>query len=294
MNTLSQQRKQLRQLVGTGAAHGVNIAMSELSEEGFEKLLENGDELRAAVIQTITTKARELSLSNQFAGEEVASNYGYLSGYTKPKGVMRQTNELRRLFPAVNASNARHDEKLAQMVVPAGAEGLFVIPRWQSMAPTYGEAVQIVLAKLNETRKFINYRKNEMTPANLRESDRKAEVMASIAESQKGYDLLVVSAQFGLVHRGRSVRRARVVIGNKGFGLGAFEVGSMLLTHPERLQNYNDLWIDCAGDELKPSDEREFSCAPFFRFGGDGLDFDAFWVDIEHDIYGSASGFLPQ
>lgn len=238
--------------------------------------------------------------SKLYADEEVSSRYGYLSGYAKPKGAMWQANELRRLFPAINASNARHDEKLAQMSVPEGAEGLFVIPTWQSFAKlhgvsTYTEAVQIVLAKLNETRKgkFYNYRENEMSPDNLRESARKAEVMEQIAQSQKGYDLMVIPAQFGLVHRGRSVRRARVVIGSKGFGLGAFEIGVMLLTHPERLQHYDDLYVDCAGDEFKPSDGHEFSRAPIFRFDGVGLGFGAGGVVFAGGDCGSASGFLP-
>ena len=228
-----------------------------------------------------------------YADEEVSSRYGYLSGYTKPKDVIWQSNRLRELFPGVGF----HDEKAAQkMAVPKGAEGLLVIPRWQSMAPTYGEAVQIVLTKLNETRKgkFYNYRENEMGPDNLRESIRKIEVMEQIAQSQKGYDLLVIPAQFGIAHRGRSVRRARVVIGSKGFGLGAFEIGIMLLLHPERLQHYDDLWIDCAGDEFKPSGEREFSFAPFFSFSGRRLKFGAGGVGRARGRCGSASGFLPQ
>lgn len=232
-----------------------------------------------------------------YADEEVSSRYGYLSGYTKPKDVIWQSNRLRELFSGIGF----HDDKAAQMAVPEGAEGLFVIPTWQSFAKahgvsTYAEAVGLVLAKLKETLKgkFYNYRENEMGSDNLRESARKAEVMEQIAQSQKGYDLLVIPAQFGLIHRGRSVRRARVVIGNKGFGLGAFEVGIMLLTHPERLQHYDDLYVDCAGDEFKPSDEHEFSRAPLFFFDGVKLRFDTNEVVHANVLYGSASGFLPQ
>ncbi len=227
-----------------------------------------------------------------YADEEVPSSYGYLSGYTKPKDVIAQSNLLRQLFSGVGF----HDDKAAQMAVPEGAEGLFVIPRWQTIGRTYDEAVQIVLVKLKETRKgaFYNYRENEMTGANLRASARKVEAMAQIAEEQKGHDLLVIPAQFGIVHRGRSVRRARVVIGNKGFGLGAFEIGIMLLTHPERLNNYDDLWIDAPGDEFRPSGGREFSRVPFFDFNDSKLRFDTRWVDSANDYYGSASAFLPQ
>ncbi len=240
---------------------------------------------------------KRCSISNQFANEEVASTYGYLSGYIKPRDVAWQSNCSRELFPGVGF----HDEKAAQMAMPKGAEGLFVIPTWQSFAKlhhvtTYAEAVRIVLAKLKETRKgqFSNWRENEMDSAHLRETAWKAEAMATIAEQQKDSDLLVIPAQFGIVHRGRSVRRARVVIGGKGFGLGAFEVGIMLLLHPERLANYDDLWIDCAGDEFKPGGERVFSRAPIFFFHGGRLGFGADGVGGAGGCYGSASAFLPQ
>jgi len=51
----------------------------------------------------------------------------------------------------------------------------------------------------------------------------------------KHHDILVVPAQFGLRHRGRSVRRVREVMNANEFGLGVFAIGIMLLTHPERL-----------------------------------------------------------
>ncbi|HQU08307.1 MAG: hypothetical protein B7X04_04395 [Parcubacteria group bacterium 21-54-25] len=244
----------------------------------------------------------ELANPQEYKDEEVKSTYGYLSGYTKPKDVAWQSNQLRVLFPGVGF----HDEKAAQMAVPEGAEGLFVIPTWQSFAKlhgvsTYASCVEIVLAKLSETRKgnFYNYcSDNELTDANFRETFRetswKKEAMAQIAELQKGYDLLVIPAQFGLVHRGRSVRRARAVIGGVGFVLGAFEIGIMLLLHPERLTNNDDLWIDCGGDEYMTSGESEFSHAPYFVFSDGEVKFDTRWVDVAGSFYGSASASFPQ
>jgi hypothetical protein len=118
--------------------------------------------------------------------------------------------------------------------------------------------------------------------------------MQQLRDAQKS-DLLQVPAQFGIRHRGRSVRRAREIFAVNEFGLGAWEIGCMLLTtHPERLNDYNDLWIDCAGDEFKPSDESEFSRAPVFSFRGGKPMFGAGEVGIANDDYGSASAFLPQ
>lgn len=68
----------------------------------------------------------------------------------------------------------------------------------------------------------------------------------------------------------------------------------MLLTHPERLVSYDDLWIDCAGDEYAPVAVGGFSGAPFFSFVGGEVEFAADWFDDARSDYGSASGFLPQ
>ncbi|MFA7302795.1 MAG: hypothetical protein WC030_03545 [Candidatus Paceibacterota bacterium] len=226
---------------------------------------------------------------SKYKDEEVESNCGYLSGYTKPRPLAEQAARLRELFPGIELT---YDE--TERPVPAGAEGNFLILNWHAIALTYVEAVQIVFAKLKETRDnaFINYRENEMTSANLHETARKGEAMATLRLKQR-HNLLVVAAQFGLRHAGRSMRRARVVIGGKGFGLGAFEIGVMLLTHPERVAHYDDLWVDCPGDEFKPSDKSAFGYAPYFFCDGGGLAFHVFEDGVESDHSGSASGSVP-
>lgn len=259
---------------------------SGLSEEEAQRVNE-----APGLAELVSKFIAESRLLNEFKSEEVSSTYGYLSGY-KPKGITQQTNRLRELFPGIGFA----DEKLAEAPLSVGAEGYFAIPKWQTMAPTYGEAVAKVFALLSSTRKgkFTNYREGQLDRTYLKESAKKAEAFAMLAEQQKNYDILVVPVQFGIRHRGRSVRRARVVMNSAEFGLGAFEIGIMLLTHPERLQDLNDLWIDCAGDEFSPVADGQFSHAPFFRFDGGRRKFGARWVGVASDGYGSASGFLPQ
>ena len=258
---------------------------ANLDDPRAQRLNENGGELKAGILKLIA----DLSVSDKYKGEEVESSYGYLSGY-KPKGIPEQVAILKTHFPNLDYS------RLAVAQVFVGAEGAFAIPNWRKLAETYNEAVQIVLAKLSDTRKgkFYNYRTSEMGPANLRESDRKAAFMQKYFELQDNPDVAVMAAQFGLTHRGRSVRRVREVMRANESGLGAFEVGVMLLTHSERLQHYDDLWVDCAGDEFKPGDGRGFPCAPLFDFSVGKLEFDAAEVGRAHDYYGTASGFLPQ
>jgi len=115
-----------------------------------------------------------------------------------------------------------------------------------------------------------------------------------LGNQQTGFDILVVAAQFGLRHRGRSVRRAREVFMDNEFGLGAFEIGCMILTHPERLQHFDDLWIDCTGNEYSYNGNGVFSRAPYFHFHDGNAGLNAGWVNGAYEHYGSASGFLLQ
>ncbi len=240
---------------------------------------------------------------HEYSDEEVESSYGYLSGY-KPLGIVEQTNRLRELFSGLGYAN---QELLTQIEkgeakLPENAEGWFAIPNWKKnpkiFGSIYSSAVQKILNTLSETRKgrFYNYRDGAIDEKHLRQSAKSEDFWKNLAEAQGDADILLVPAQFGIRHRGRSVRRARVIIGDTAgeAGLGTFAVGSMLLTHPNRLEHYDDLYIDTPGDEFSPVGVGVFSGSPIFYFGDDELRFDTSVVDYANDFYGSASGFSPQ
>lgn len=228
--------------------------------------------------------------SNITDGQEVESSYGYLSGY-KPKGITEQIRRLWELFPDIGYAN----EKLAEQPLPEGAEGWFAIPRWQKIAKTYPEAVQIVLDMIKKVRgRLYNWREGQIDSQHIRQSAKTVKMFQTLSEQQKDNDILVVPCQFGKRHAGRSVRRAREVMSTFEFGLDAFSIGIMLLTHPERLQHYDDLWIDCAGDEFSDGGGSSFGHAPYFRFNDDKVKFDTRGVGYAFDGYGSSSAFVPQ
>jgi hypothetical protein len=280
------QKKQYLRFVEDAAERA--LAEVGLDKDGIQKLIENGDDFQADIVASIGKH----SISNQFADEEVESRFGYLSGYQKPKGITEQTNILRQLFPGVGFA----DEKIAEQPLPPNTEGWFAIPKWETMAATYGEAVQKVLDMIKKTRdgKFYNYRDGQLGPQYLRQSAKSVKAFQKLGTEQKDHDILVVAAQFGLRHRGRSVRRAREVMNASEFGLGAFAIGIMLLTHPERLKHFDDLWIDCAGDEFSCGGDGQFGYAPCFDFRDGGVRFDASGVDDAGDGYGSASASVSQ
>ncbi len=256
---------------------------AELDDESAQRINERGGELQDGVLKLL----KSISLSNQFADEEVESSYGYLSGYERPKSITVQTNCLRELFPGIGCA----DEKLVEKSLPTGAEGYFAIPRWEKVADSYGEAVQKVLDLIKQTREFNNYRKGKLGSQYLRQYAKTARMFQTFGDEQKDYDILVVPAQFGLNHRGKSVRRTREAMNASEFGLGAFAVGIMLLTHPERLKNYDDLWIDCAGDEYSPVGCGQFASVPCFYFHGGELRFGTRSFASAYAHYGSASAF---
>ena len=264
---------------------------AKLDEERAQRLNENGGEFQAGIKALI----EQFSVTNQFASEEVASNYTYPSGY-KVKDLVPQSNDLRGLIGGVGFFDQDYITLVqsGKVALPDGAEGWFAIPRWQKIAPTYNEAVEKVLAMIASKRKFYNWREGQLGPDRLRQHPRTAHALDLIAEQQKGADLLIVPAQFGKRHAGRSVRRAREVFTSPEFGLDAFTNAVMLLTHPERLTRYEDLWIDCAGDEYAPDADGGFDNAPVFSFLDGKVRFGTRWVGHARERYGSASGFVPQ
>jgi len=276
------QKKQYKRFVEDAADKA--FVKAGLDKEGIQRLIGNGDKFQARIIASIS----ELSSSNQFADEEVESSYSYLSGYEKPKGITVQTNCLRELFFGIGYA----DEKLTEQSLPANAEGWFAIPRWEKFASTYGEAVQKVLDMIKKTMKgkFQNFREDQLGSEYLRQHAKTARMFQMIGDQQKNHDILVVPCQFGILHRGKSVRRACEVMSSSEFGLGAFAVGIMLLTHPKRLQHYDDLWVDCAGDEYSEADGK-FDSAPVFCFCDGRVWFGTDWSDYALAYCGSASAF---
>ncbi len=274
----SGQKKQLRRLA--------EDALDEvrMTSEEAQRVLAQGDEFQKAINDSVVRLGR-----GKYPDEEVESDYVYPPGYG-PKDITDQTNILRELFPGVGYAK----EALAKAPLPKGAEAFFAIPQWQKMAETYEKAVEKVLEALASQRAFYNYRKGQLGPEYLKRSERTERMLQTLAQQQGTWDILVVPAQFGLRHRGKSVRRAREMFTAQEFGLGAFEVGIMLLTHTERLSAYKDLWIDCSGDEYSPDADGHFGHAPYFRFSDGGVGFDAYWSVHAYARCSSVSAFLPQ
>lgn len=263
---------------------------AKLDNDAAQLLNERGHELKAEISELIA----KFSVTNEFADEEVESFRGYISGYTKPDTILEQAETLSRLFNEYQLGFP--NTNVPKSKLPEGAEGWFAIPRWQLIAPTYGEAVERVIELLISKAyglRFENLNEGRLGPKNLRQSTKSVGMWEKLEKEQKS-DILVIPAQFGVRHRGRSVRRARAVMSKTEFGLGAFAVGVMLLTHPHRFQNKDDLFIDCAGDESQDPlyPDLSFEDAPCFVLLAGTRRFSTDWFGVDSAGSGSASAWI--
>ncbi len=256
---------------------------ADLDHYQFQKLLKNEKELHLRITKVI----QELSGDNKYIDEEVTSLLEYFSGY-KPKSIMEQINILINFFPNINFNNF---EKLIKgKKLPAGAEGWFIIPHWKTIASSYNEAVCKILELIKKS--WNNGFLNQCGKLDyLSRSEKTAEILEKINNEQGNKAFMIIPAQLGLRYRGRSPNRAHEIMSPREFGLGAFEVGSMLLTHKERLSHFNDLYIDCSGDVYLFEPEDKFKKAPFFQFVNQQIEFGARWYSYTSPFYGTASAF---
>lgn len=262
-----------------------------MSEDFYPRVI--GDiEFREWLVELVNEKLRGVE---PVANKKAPSNIDYFSGYCQPKPMAEQARILREHFPEL--ASGTYDESALQGTFPDWVEGPFALPRWQLLAKTYGKALERVLEVLSTTRngKFVNYRRGQLGPDRLRQSAKKAEALERVANRQEGHNVLVVAGQFGIRHRGRPVQKVCALMKDSEFGMGAFEAAIMLLTHPERLAHYDDLWVDCAGDGYSWEADGHFENTPYFCFDGGKLRFGTYMVSLPDDSFGSVSGFsVPQ
>jgi hypothetical protein len=188
--------------------------------------------------------------------------------------------------------------------LPNCAEGWFAVPKVSAIAKKffpaitdpaqqYCEVVKLVHKKLAEVRNFTNYREGQITPNQLRQHSRTVDFLEQMETEQAG-DILIIAVQYGMKHRGESVRRARETFAGNEFGLTSFILGCMVLVHPERFVRWEELDTDCAGDEFAPDANGSFSKSPYFNFDNDKLKFDTNDVSNANDNFGSVSAFVPK
>lgn len=242
-----------------------------------------------------------ITATNQYTDEEVDSTTEYPPEYKGPKPIEEQILRLAQMFGLDPQPALRYIQTLSGW--SAGAEGYFAImsdaalaklfPGIEDAAERYCKGTDLVTSKVEEQRPFRHYFQSRVIPEHLRQVKRTIEKTAIIAEQQPG-DIWVIAVQLGMRYRGKSVRLVRELFAANEFGLGGLAVGCIVLTHGERLVHWEQLHMDCPGDEFGPEAGNVFSRASVWRFGGGEVKFDAYDVTDPRGHYGSVSGFVPQ
>jgi len=250
-----------------------------------QRIMRRIGELRSNASETLTTLG-----GMRYRSERFASTYGYTLSV---KPVCEQLLMLKSfpLFQKLDCFQALNCAKsMAQ--IPEGADGNFVFPYWGLIGKTYAEATERVAQELVRVYNMKNRLERRLSEKHLRQYDPTRQALEAIRAAQPG-DFQIFPVQFGILHRGESVRLVRDILLPKEFGLGPYEVGIMLLTHPERLDAYEKLFIDCPGAEYDydVADRGRVPC--FYLYDGQWR-FNSNSVDAPCDHYGSASAFFPQ
>jgi len=288
-NTTSEQMEAMRRFLGEAVASAAKTAIEKLDRQTAQLVLDKQHRLKAEFSESVVEIVLRHTISDRYKDEETHSNREYSPTY-RVRPIEAQVTMLRKFFPKLGSCM----ERIGRRPLPENAEAWFAIPRWQALAPTYQEAVEQVLEKLGQQRKFANRMQGKVSAAHLRPTERSERAFAILAEQQPGNDLLVVAAQAGRLHRGCSARRTRQIMQGNEFGLGVFAFGCMLLTHPERLSTGDGLMVDCGGDEYSLCADGIYDRVPLFDYDLSGLQFSVFYNDRSRNLWGSPSAFLFQ
>ena len=286
-NTTEQQNKLLQEFLRDAVQEAYGKAIEQLDRQSAQTVLDMNKKLKCEVADRVVEIIQRHTVSDKYKDEEVGSTRVYPPTY-RVRPVEAQVTELRKMFPSLGSCQ----ERLARRALPEGAEAWFAIPRWQALAPTYNEAVELMLGVLANKRKFSNRIIGKLSDKYLRQSERSKLAEKILGEQQEGSDLLVVGAQAGLLHRGSSARRTRVAMAGNEFGLGVFAIGCIVLTHPERLSTGETLMIDCSGDEYSVRCDYTFDRVPLFDYDIAGIEFSIFYEDRARNLWGTPTGFL--
>lgn len=215
---------------------------------------------------------------------EMPAAYCYPEGW-RLKPVDEQLQLLSQRFPGL----ALHAE--VPPALPDGAEGWLLVPKPSRVAGSYHEALQKVLAMPPEQgAAFVTSQEGKLGPDHLRLTSRTSEALDRLERSTQ-WDILILAVQCGLTYCSRSSDDVRGGFRQGEFGLGPYEVACLLLTHPERLADFEHLGIDCPGCEYTPDAGGDFDNTLYFIWTMDGICLSYSTARSGAPGFGSASAF---
>lgn len=256
---------------------------------GTPGLLQSAIENKEKMVEVVSALEEGLPYAN------CESKYGYPEGFLI-RSVTEQVETLLKYFPYLDASHVKEKAKWGYFkeMLPKGAEGWAVIPKWARVTKYYSWALRRVFELLVENSQFEYPRKvcANLTSDYLRLEKETISTQAILNEDDG--DFWVFPFQFGKRWAGHSQLKAHSRFAKSEFGLGPYEVGILLLTHKDRITGPNQLYISCTGCGYRESKSSGFRFYLYFRWdeGNDSLLLGGNRFDIDEEFLGTASGFL--
>ncbi|MFZ4648105.1 MAG: hypothetical protein ACOYMB_00530 [Patescibacteria group bacterium] len=269
-----------------------------ISENVFLEAINNNDTFSSEVTALFLEHLIKISSEKN----EVPSSYDYgiyetfSCTWRNLQEIEKEVTSLKHYFPELKKSDYDNSfvEKIRCGVItmPIGAERWVAVINKNKLADSYEKSLLRVFESLKNSRNgaFLNNCVGNLSAHAFKESERTKKSLELISHQQKNKDILIIPMQFGLRHRGRSALCAESNMVENEFGLGAMINATLLLTHPLRLSENEDLRIDCVGDEMTDY------LSPFFLFCNDNycqnqLKFGVSPNFIANSRFGASTGF---
>jgi hypothetical protein len=244
-------------------------------------------------------------VTDRYINQQVDSAWTYPSEYTGQKGLEEQVKTLADCLPGLGEPNwSWYNDLYPKFDSPDWVEGVFAVPSEFALqrnfhpsttdrAAAYCASISLLMGKIADSRPFYNYREGQITPAYLWRTERTVEMLDALWKLQGQPDIIVLPAQLGMRHRGRSILRARECFVGNEFGAGSLEALAITLTHPERFVRWEQLHEDMAGDDFSAEADDQADGAPVLYFFDGEVKFNAHWTDDANERYGAVSCWLP-
>lgn len=262
------------------------------SRENTGNVANNRDELIEAIVEVAIQKIEIFSGMDLHSEEKLAllGTYGFRGYNGNPRTVADQIEQLAKVFPGLDYTLP------PEVIVPEEAEGNFVIPKWNKVGRTYGAALQVIFGSLGKRKKYPLELLDEYLTAefwNKRgEWVEKTRTSLKLLSDKSSSDIIVVPAQFGLRHLGKSPDGALCEMSDNEFALDPFAISCMLHTHPERMQDCFHPHPICAGMKILPKGPWDEGGMPFWMCNGPHLQLSPFNQREPMKCRGVITGFV--
>ena len=184
------------------------------------------------------------SLENAFEGQETSSAVGYSCQYEGPRPIVEQIQALAEAFGLDPSKALAYAAKLPPL--PEGAEGWFAVINDLCEGETHQQVAAKVLQKLTEKKIYGPWTVSDTFGLAL--TLKTYAFFDGLVDRQQRSDIIVVAAQLGARHAGRSANRAEAMMIESEYGLTVAQVGSIVLNHPGLVHGRQALDLVCLGD----------------------------------------------